>query len=66
MSLKSSVIDNHVKSSKHKAGKARLEKKEAREADIASAIQTMWKHLSCYSLTSTELNLPYCVCSTVL
>lgn len=39
VSLKSSVIANHVKSSKHKAGKARLEKKEARESDIASALR---------------------------
>jgi hypothetical protein len=37
VSLKSSVIANHIKSAKHKAGKGRLQQKEAREADIASA-----------------------------
>ena len=39
MSLKSSVISNHIRSAKHMAGKARLEKKEAWEADIASALR---------------------------
>ena len=39
VSLKSSVISNHIRSAKHMAGKARLEKKEAWEADIASALR---------------------------
>ena len=37
VSLKSSVIANHIKSAKHEAGKERLKRKETREADIASA-----------------------------
>ena len=39
VSLKSSVIANHIKSAKHEAGKERLKQKEAREADIASALR---------------------------
>ena len=34
--LKKTIIENHVKSSKHASGKERLEKKEARERDIDS------------------------------
>ena len=37
--LKSSIIANHVKSAKHETGKQRLKKKEAREADIATALR---------------------------
>ena len=33
--LKKPIIENHVKSSKHASGKEHLEKKEARERDIA-------------------------------
>ena len=39
MSLKSSVITNHIRSAKHEVGKERLQQKEAREADIASALR---------------------------
>ena len=40
LGLKSSVVSNHVKSSKHKLGKERLARKEAAERDIATAFQT--------------------------
>ena len=36
--LKRSIIQNHVKSTKHMAGKMRLERKEARERDISEAL----------------------------
>ena len=39
MSLKGSVIANHIKSAKHRVGKKRLKQKEAKEADIASALR---------------------------
>ena len=39
VSLKSSIIFNHIKSAKHKAGKERLQQKQAKEADIASALR---------------------------
>ncbi|PFX15796.1 hypothetical protein AWC38_SpisGene19965 [Stylophora pistillata] len=37
--LKKTIIENHVKSSKHASGKERLEKKEARERDIAKSLE---------------------------
>ena len=36
--LKRSIIQNHVKNTKHMAGKMRLEHKEARERDISEAL----------------------------
>ena len=39
--LKSSVVHNHVKSSKHKLGKERLAKKEATERDIAHVFKSV-------------------------
>lgn len=38
LSLKRSVIKNHVQSSKHESSKKRMEKKEARERDIAESL----------------------------
>ena len=35
--LKKTIIENHVKSSKHASGKERLEKKEARKRDITKS-----------------------------
>ena len=43
--LKSSVVSNHIKSTKHKLGKERLVKKEATERDIATAFQTSSQEL---------------------
>ena len=37
--LKKTIIENHVKSSKHASGKEGLEKKEARERDIAKSLE---------------------------
>ena len=37
--LKKTIIENHVKSSKHTSEKERLEKKEARERDIAKSLE---------------------------
>jgi len=38
LSLKRSVIKNHVQCSKHESSKKRMEKKEAREGDIAESL----------------------------
>ena len=38
LSLKSSSLSNHIKSSKHRDGKVRLEKKEIRERDISKQL----------------------------
>jgi hypothetical protein len=40
LSLKLSVITNHIKSGKHSQGKEKLNVKEARERDIADALKT--------------------------
>ena len=40
LSLKSSIIKNHIESSKHKLGKESLRKREARERDIVQALQS--------------------------
>ena len=39
LGLKRSIIHNHVKSAKHKNGMERIERKEARERDIAEALK---------------------------
>ena len=39
LSLKRSTVANHVKSTKHQQSKGKLQKKEAREKDIASALK---------------------------
>ena len=43
--LKSSVVSNHIKSSKHKVGKERMAKKEAAECDIATSFQNSSQEL---------------------
>ena len=44
LSLKKSRIQQHVASSKHKAGKEELAKKENREINIAQAVYTsLWR-----------------------
>ena len=45
LSLVSSVINNHLKSTKHQAGKERLAKKEKAESDIAEALVSSDKEL---------------------
>lgn len=39
LSLKANVLKNHLRSEKHQAGKTKLEGKEAREHDIAVALE---------------------------
>ena len=39
VSVKKSIVENHVKSSKHAKGKERMSKKEARQKDLAEALQ---------------------------
>ena len=39
LSLKANILKNHLKSEKHKEGKTKLEGKEARERDIAAALE---------------------------
>ena len=39
LSLKANVVENHLKSDKHKEGKHKLESKDARESDIVTALQ---------------------------
>ena len=39
--VKRSVVSNHVKSSKHDEGKKKLKTKQAREADLALALENM-------------------------
>ena len=41
LSLKKSTIQQHVASSKHKAGKEKLAKKEKREINIAQALKNI-------------------------
>ena len=38
MNLKSTVINNHIRSKKHQIGKAKLEVREGRERDTADAL----------------------------
>ena len=45
LGLKSSVVNNHIKSTKHTLSKERLPKKEATERDIATAFQTSSQEL---------------------
>lgn len=42
--LKKSIISQHLKSTKHSAGKDRLKKKEKRERDIAKSLEEYDKH----------------------
>ena len=39
LSVKRSTVSDHIKSSKHKAGKEKLLTKEAKQQDIASALK---------------------------
>lgn len=39
MSLKSTVVNNHIKSAKYQQGKEKLKTKEAHERDITTALQ---------------------------
>ena len=40
MSVKESIVENHVKSSKHAKGKERMSKNEAQHKDLAEALQS--------------------------
>ena len=58
LSLKLSVISNHIKSRKHSQGKEKLKVKEARERDIADALKV---HKTATHLEGETLPMDYLI-----